>query len=57
MKLLSKLRQILTIRVPNWIGFLCYSVLVILILVLIFVLAFPGQVDNFLIEHDTKFLQ
>jgi uncharacterized protein involved in cysteine biosynthesis len=57
MSLLQKIKQILAIKVPNWVGVLCYAVLVILILVLVFVLAFPGQVDNFIIEHDTKFLQ
>jgi len=57
MDILKKLSQILAIKVPNWVGILCFTILVILILVLIFVLLFPDLVGNFIIEHDIRFLQ
>jgi predicted PurR-regulated permease PerM len=57
MDILKKLQQILTIKVPNWLGILCYTLLVVLIFLLIFVLLFPEQVSNFIIEHDIKLLQ
>jgi len=57
MNLFKKIRQTLSIKVPNWVGILCFTILVILILVLIFVLLFPDLVGNFIIEHDIRFLQ
>ena len=57
MSFLRKLRKILSIRVPNWVGYLCYTLLILAALALIYVLLFPEQVGNFIIEHDIKFLQ
>jgi hypothetical protein len=54
MKLLSKLRQILGMKIPDWVGISCYTLLVILILLLIFVCSFPEWVGNFIVEHDIK---
>jgi hypothetical protein len=57
MKFFSKLRQILAMRVPNWLGRLCYALLVITILLLIFVCSFPEWVGSFVAEHDIKLFQ
>jgi uncharacterized protein involved in cysteine biosynthesis len=57
MNFFLKFRQILSLKVPDWLGLLCYTLLALLILVLVLVLIFPGQVGNFIIEHDIRFLQ
>jgi uncharacterized protein involved in cysteine biosynthesis len=56
MNLLQRLKQILAIRIPNWVGILCYSVMAILVIVLALVLIFPEETGNFIIEHDIRFL-
>ena len=57
MDILKKLRQILAIKVPNWVGILCYTLVVVVVLLLIFILLFPELYGNFFLEHDIKFLQ
>jgi len=57
MTILRKLRGVLSIMMPNWVGILCYSVMAILVIILTLVLIFPEETGNFIIEHDIRFLQ
>ena len=57
MNFLQKLRRLLAIRLPNWLGIFCLAILAFLVLVLLFVLLFPDLVGNFIVEHDIRFLQ
>jgi len=41
MDIFKELRQILAIKVPNWLGILCYTFLVVLIFLLNFRSFFP----------------
>jgi len=54
MNLFKKLRQILSIKVPYWLGISCYILLVITVLLLIFVILFPEWMGNFIAEHDIR---
>jgi hypothetical protein len=57
MNIFKQLRHILSLRVPNWLGTLCYALLFLTVLVLAFLLLFPDWVGNFIVEHDISFLQ
>lgn len=57
MTFLGRIRQTLSLKVPNQVGVLCYIVLTVLVLILALVLLFPEQTGNFIIEHDIRFLQ
>jgi hypothetical protein len=57
MTILQKLRGILSSKMPNWVGIVCYSAMAILVIVLVLVLIFPEETGNLIIEHDIRFLQ
>jgi uncharacterized protein involved in cysteine biosynthesis len=57
MNFFNQLRHILSLKVPNWLGVLCYVLLVLTVLALAFLLLFPDWLGNFIVEHDICFLQ
>ena len=57
MNILKQLRHILSLKVPNWLGVLCYALLILTVLALAFLLLFPDWLGNFIVEHDICFLQ
>ena len=57
MNFFEQLRHILSLKVPNWLGVLCYALLLLTVLALAFLLLFPDWLGNFIVEHDISFLQ
>ncbi|MBZ1345163.1 MAG: hypothetical protein KY055_00735 [Candidatus Nealsonbacteria bacterium] len=51
MDIIKKIRQVLAIKLPDWVGILCYVLLAVFGLLTILALLFPEWVGNFLVEY------
>jgi hypothetical protein len=54
MTIYQKIKQIALMELPEQLGLICYVLIILIILVAVFVLLFPGIIEDLILWHIAK---